>query len=127
MKHALVKIAFVAMSFVGFVGTANALALDATSIKYFDENGNIVGQFVRLCDALTYHGGNTHTAYTITESTACGSNPGPHYIVAGTIVTGYTLPGFLDISTACGIAECEPTGTPQPEELHDKGWTFTNP
>lgn len=127
MKHSFAKIAFVALSFVGFVGTANALALTATSIKYFDENGNIVGQFVRQCDALTYHGGNTHTAYTITEATACGSNPGPHYIVPGTIVTGYTLPGFLSISTACGIAECEPTGTAEPGMLNDKGWTWTNP
>jgi hypothetical protein len=127
MKHSFAKIAFVALSFVGYIGTANALAQNATSIKYFDENGAIVGQFIRECSAITYHAGNTHTAYTITEATSCGQNPGQHYIVPNTIIIAYTLPAFLPISTACGIAECEPVGVAEPDELHDKGWTWTNP
>lgn len=127
MKPLLVKLGLIAISSLGIVGTANALAQNSTSIKYFDENGNIVGQFIRLCDALTYHGGNTHTAYTITEEVNCGANPGLHYIVPGTIITSYTLPGFLPISTACGIAECEPVGVAEPDRLLDKGWTWTNP
>lgn len=127
MNHLLAKFGFIAASFLGVVGTANALAQNATSIKYFDENGAIVGQFIRLCDALTYHAGNTNTAYTITEAVNCGQNPGLHYIVPNTIITGYTLPGFLPISTACGIAECEPLGVAEPERLNDKGWTWTNP
>lgn len=126
MKQLLALVA-VPLLGLGFVGNAHALAQNATSIKYFDESGAIVGQFIRLCGAQTYHGGNTHTAYTITEETNCGSNPGLHYIVPNTIVTSYTLPGFLSISTACGIAECEPAGVAEPERLLDKGWTWVNP
>ena len=123
----LAKLALVAFPLMGVVGNAHALAQNSTSIKYFDENGAIVGQFIRLCNALTYHGGNTHTAYSITEETNCGGNPGLHYIVPNTIITRYTLPGFLPIGTACGPAECEPAGVAEPERLLDKGWTWTNP
>lgn len=127
MKPLLGKLALIAIPLFGVVGNAYALSQNATSIKYFDENGAIVGQFLRRCDAVTFHGGNTHTAYTLTEEVNCGSNPAPHYIVAGTIITHYTLPGFLTISAACGLAECDPPGTPEPTLLTDKGWTFTNP
>ncbi|SFW76094.1 DUF6289 family protein [Luteibacter sp. UNCMF366Tsu5.1] len=127
MKGSLGKLALAAISLFGIVGNAYALSLTSTSIKYFDENGAIVGQFLRTCEAVTYHGGNTHTAYTIYEATPCGSNPSPHYIVPGTIITNYTLPGFLTISAACGPAECEPAGIAEPRLLQDKGWTFTNP
>jgi hypothetical protein len=127
MKHMLAKLALATLPIFGVVGNAYALSQNTTSIKYFDENGAIVGQFIRLCDAMTYHAGNTHTAYSITEEVNCGTNPGLRYIVPNTIITRYTLPGFLPISTACGIAECEPVGVAEPSRLMDKGWTWTNP
>ena len=127
MKQLFAKLAFAAFPLIGVVGNAYALSPNTTSIKYFDESGAIVGQFIRLCNALTYHAGNTHTAYSITEEVNCGSNPGLRYIVPNTIITSYTLPGFLPISTACSIAECEPLGVAEPERLTDKGWTWTNP
>ncbi|MET4677889.1 MULTISPECIES: hypothetical protein [unclassified Luteibacter] len=121
------KIALTAALLLGCAGSANALSPNATSRKFFDENGALVGQDIRLCNALTYHAGNTHTAYLITEEVNCGTNPGLRYIVPGTIITHYTLPGFLSISTACGIAECSPADAAEPEMLNDKGWTWVNP
>ncbi|MDQ0009479.1 hypothetical protein J2T07_001656 [Luteibacter jiangsuensis] len=127
MKNPLPMLALVALPFLGFAGNAHALAQNATSHKYFDENGALVGQDIRLCSALSYHAGNTHTAYLITEETNCIGNPGLDYIVPNTIITSYTLPGFLSISTACGVAECEHAGVAEPSRLLDKGWTWTNP
>ncbi|MDR6644611.1 MULTISPECIES: hypothetical protein [Rhodanobacteraceae] len=127
MKHLLPKLAVFALPLLGFVGTAQALALTASSHKYFDETGALVGQDIRTCEALTYQAGNTHTAYSITEEVNCGSDRKPRYIVANTIITAYTLPGSLPIATACSIAECEPVGVAEPRMLEDKGWTWTNP
>ena len=121
------NLALAALSFFAFAGSAHALAQNATSHKYFDETGALVGQDIRICTAQSYHGGNTHTAYHITEEVPCGGNPSLDYIVPGTIVTEYVLPGFLSISTACGIADCEPTYVPEPRRLLNHGWTWTNP
>jgi hypothetical protein len=77
-----------------------------------------------LCNALSYHAGNIHTAYNITEEVACGKNPALEYIVPGTIITAYTLPGSESISYACGLAECVPAGYAEPTRLMDKGWTW---
>jgi hypothetical protein len=81
-------------------------------------------QQIRLCNALSYHAGNIHTAYNITEEVACGKNPPLEYIVPGTIITAYTLPGSESISYACGLAECVPAGYAEPTRLMDKGWTW---
>lgn len=120
-------LALFAIPLFTFAGSAHALAQNATSVKYFDENGAVVGQFIRLCSALTYQGGNTHTAYSITEETACGKNPTPDYIVPNSIITNYVLPGFLPITTACAAAQCEPKGVREPRRLTTFGWTWTSP
>lgn len=127
MNNLLPKLALVALPLFGFAGAAQALGPNAISHKYFDENGGLVGQDIRLCSGLSYHGGNTHTAYSITEETACGTNPGVDAIVPGTIVTAYTLPGFLPISTACGLAQCSGTGVAEPQRILNQGWVWTNP
>jgi hypothetical protein len=126
MNIRLAMLAAVVVPLLGFAGSAHALAQNATSIKYFDESGRVVGQQIRLCSALSYHAGNIHTAYTITEETACGSNPPLTYIVAGTIITHYILPASETISYACGLASCEPSYAPEPERLLNQGWTWQN-
>ena len=75
MTHTLTKFALLALPFLFAAGNAHALAQNSTSNKYFDENGNLVGQQIRLCLAQTYHAGNIHTAYVITEEVPCGGNP----------------------------------------------------
>jgi hypothetical protein len=112
-------------------GSANAAATYNESLKYFDENGNLVGQRITLCDNHAYHAGNTHTAYSIDEEIYCqGANdpnpPTPDYIVPGTRVVSYTLPGFLSIQQACSIAECTRADIPVIDRLLDKGWTWEN-
>lgn len=126
MKDSLSKLAVIALPLFAFASTAHALSQNSTSNKYFDENGVLVGQQILLCNAMAYHAGNVHTAYTITESVACGKNPPLEYIVPGTIITAYTLPGGLSISNACGPAECAPAGSAEPQRLTDKGWTWLN-
>lgn len=126
MTHALAKYALIALPFLFVAGNAHALSPNATSNKYFDENGNLVGQQIRICTAQSYHAGNVHTAYVITEETACGSNPSLDYVVPGTIITSYTLPGSQTISNACGIAECAAQGVAEPSRLLNKGWTWLN-
>ncbi|MBT2116619.1 hypothetical protein KK141_06630 [Dyella sp. LX-66] len=126
MKSTLAKLAMIALPLFGTVGTAHALSQNTVSNKFFDENGVLVGQQILLCNALAYHAGNIHTAYTITESVACSKNPPLDYIVPGTIITAYTLPGALSISSACGQAECAPAGAPEPLRITDKGWTWQN-
>ena len=69
---------------------------------------------------------DSRLARAITESVACGKNPPLEYIVPGTIITAYTLPGALSISSACGQAECSPAGAPEPVRIMDKGWTWQN-
>lgn len=82
-----------------------------------------------LCSNHLFTGGNTHTAYFIEETMTCstqvkGVEPREIVpIVPGTKVTRYTLPGFLDITTACRIARCVPAQLPEVDVLWDEGWT----
>lgn len=90
-------------------GSAFAEVTSAVSVKYFDENGAVVGQQITTCYlSRSQHYGNIHTAYKISESAPCepngASRPAP--IVPNTRVTAYTLPGFLTIQQACVIAHC---------------------
>lgn len=125
MKNAICTCGLTAALALCLSGNALAATVTANSYKYFDESGALVGQQILLCSNLSYHAGNIHTAYTIVEQTKCGTGgPSLEYIVSGTIITGYTLPGFLTIANACAIAECEPAYAPEPERLVDKGWTF---
>ncbi|TCV97781.1 hypothetical protein EC912_101798 [Luteibacter rhizovicinus] len=126
MTHTLAKFALITLPFLCIAGNAHALAQNSTSNKYFDENGTLVGQQIRLCNALSYHAGNVHSAYMITEEVPCGANPSLDYIVPGTIITAYTLPGSQTISNACGIAECSSSGVAEPTRLMNKGWTWLN-
>lgn len=125
MKKAIHACGAIAALAFCLCGTTFAATPTANSYKYFDETGALVGQQILLCSNLAYHAGNIHTAYKIVEQTKCGSGGIElDYIVPGTIITSYTLPGFLTISNACSIAECEPAYAPEPERLTDKGWTF---
>lgn len=126
MKHTLAKFALIALPFLFVAGNAHALAQNTTSKKYFDENGSLVGQQIRLCTALSYHAGNVHTAYSITEEVPCGANPSLDYVVPGSIITAYTLPASLTISNACAIAQCEYQGVAEPDMLLNQGWTWLN-
>lgn len=110
---------------------AMALPIYNTSIKYFDESGHLVGQRANACNGKTVHGGNVHTAFFIEEEILCGgaggeSPPTPNYIVPGTLITRYTLPGSLGIQQACTIAECADPTIPEIELLDDQGWTFSS-
>ncbi|WP_036116617.1 MULTISPECIES: hypothetical protein [Luteibacter] len=109
--------------------SAHAAAIYNESRKYFDENGILVGQQIALCSNHSYYAGNVHTAYVIDEEILCQgaggkSPPQVSYIVPGTRIVSYTLPGFLGIEQACSIAECESSDVPEIDRLMDKGWTW---
>jgi hypothetical protein len=106
------------------VGIAHAVTPHSNSVKYFDENGTVVGQQILLCNNSAYHAGNIHTAYMIREATTCGDGQQTSYIVPDSIITSYTLPGSVTIGYACTVAECEPGLAAEPERLLDKGWTW---
>jgi hypothetical protein len=129
MKHA--RKASLVLLGVGLciAGAANALPIYNTSMKFFDENGVLVGQQANACNGTRAHAGNVHTAYYVEEEILCGgaggeSPPTPNYIVPGTLVTRYILPASLNITTACSIAECEDPTMPEIQLLTDKGWTW---
>lgn len=89
--------------------SASASVASASSVKYFDESGQVVGQQITTCSlSRSAHYGNIHTAYHISESAPCtlGQESHPAPIVPGTRVTAYTLPGFLSIQEACVRAVC---------------------
>lgn len=108
-------------------GAASALPPKSQSVKYFDESGNLVGQQYRLCSGISAHGGNVHTAYTITEETSCNGTPlSDEWIIPGKIVTGYVLPATTNITSACNIAHCEGDYVPEVQNLglwpYTPGW-----
>ncbi|GAA0899815.1 hypothetical protein KR767_20030 [Luteibacter anthropi] len=110
-----------------FAGAAEARPPNSQSVKYFDEGGNVVGQQYLLCDGRARHGGNIHTAYTITEVVVCSNpNEDPGWIVPGNIVTAYTLPSNVTIQSACLTASCEGRGVPEVQNLgrwpYSVGW-----
>lgn len=124
MKSHGIKLAL-AFSLLAVDGLASAATPLSSTNKYFDESGALVGQSATLCSNLGWHAGNVHTAYYITEAAPCGGDAQNfQYIVPGTIVTNYVLPGTLSITNACAMAECEPSWTPEVELLQDKGWTW---
>lgn len=108
MVRIIYRAAFVLFCTVG-VGSAYAEVSSAISVKYFDENGAVVGQQITTCNfSRSQHYGNIHTAYKISEAAPCepGGTSHPSPIVPDTRVTAYTLPGFLTIQQACLIAQC---------------------
>jgi len=123
MKKTLIEITLSACALLGLAGVAHAATPYSNSIKYFDEAGRVVGQQILYCNNFSRHGGNIHTAYKIVESIACGSAPPADVIVPGTQIIGYTLPGSLTISQACGPAQCIDAGM-QPDMLAGVTWTW---
>lgn len=125
------KAALIGLGLLFTAGAANALPFYNESRKFFDESGSIVGQQVVACNGTKAHAGNVHTAYFIEELILCEgaggqSPPTVNYIVPGTLITNYTLPGALSIQQACTPAECESSSIPEIQELTDKGWTWLN-
>jgi hypothetical protein len=115
--------AVLVLALAGFAGSASARPIYSQSVKYFDESGAIVGQQYLLCDGRSGHGGNTHTAYTVTEQTTCNGGEPPEWIVPNLIVTAYTLPGSVSIATACSVGRCEGQYVPEVQILGM--WPYT--
>ena len=120
---------FSALSF-GVMGVALATTPYSTSTCYFDENGNLVGESILTCTPYSEHGGNVHTAYSVTATVTCyPCNPKvqhcpdpPDYIAPPTHVTDYTLPSFETLSEACKQME---GNCGIPAVITNKGWTWT--
>lgn len=123
MKGIQVKIVIAAFAMFGAINAAYAVTPYSNSVKYFDETGAVVGQQILFCDNHANHGGNIHTAYSISESMECFGNPPAHVIVPGTQIVSYTLPGFLTIGAACGFAQCVDSGI-APNRMTSVGWTW---
>ena len=127
MKH-LVRILSFSLALFGSIGVAQAATALSHSRKYFDESGALVGEQYLLCSNHSGHGGNIHTAYFIDEQTGCpGALIDPDtWIIPGKIVTAYTLPGSLSITTACSVASCQNDSSPEVNVLtlwtYDVGW-----
>ena len=137
MLNKKILTAFVAASLlVGSIGLASAATLDTSTVIYYSESGQIVGQQILLCDNVAEHAGNIHTAYQVTIGVLCnlgspwlppyppGGPAGPHYIVPQTYITNYVLPASETIQEACGeiLGGCESA----PNRQLNQGWTLEN-
>lgn len=121
-----VGIALLGIMTLGAITPAQAATSYTRSLKYFSESGQVVGQQIIYCNNVTKRGGNINTAYHITEVNVCTpAAPAPTVIVPGTQVTAYTLPAFLTISAACGLAQCISSGM-YPDEMTGVSWTWSN-
>lgn len=85
-----VSLAIISAFCISSIRLALAMSPNTNSTFYFDENGQLVGQSILMCNGTAEHGGNVHTAYYIETSVSCGF-PTPAPPAYGP--TPYCVPG----------------------------------